>query len=308
MSLFGSSGGTTFAEVVAEYLARYEERDPSPAEATMVKKRWLLNDLTIPVIGHMSIDKITSLDILALLKSVETSGRRETAQRMRSEISAVFRHAVTTLRCESDPTWVLRDAITPPKRTSHAAITDEVELGRLMTAIDECDGWWSLRLLLQFCALTFPRPSEARKSLWEEYDLKEMVWTIPAARTKARREHKVPLSRQAIAILEQAREFNPYSDVVFPSIRTTTQFLSENAMNSAIRRMGYTKEEHTAHGFRSSASTILNRKKFDPEVIELQLAHVEGSVRRIYNRDYRWEERVKLMQSWANLLDTFRLL
>ena len=308
VSHLGSSGGTTFREVSEEYLARFKERDPTPADATMVKKRWLLNDLTVPVMGHMPIETITSLDVLALLKSVEASGRRETAQRMRSEISAVFRHAVTTLRCESDPTWVLRGAIAPPKRTSHPAITEEAEFGRLLTAIDELDGWWSLRLLLQFCALTFPRPTEARKSLWAEYDLKEKVWTIPAARTKSRREHKVPLSRQALAILEEARTFNPYGDYVFPSIRTNRQCMSENAMNSALRRMGYAKHEHTAHGFRSSASTILNRKKFDAEVIELQLAHIEGSVRRIYNRDHRWEERVKLMQSWANLLDTFRLL
>lgn len=298
----------TFESICDEYLERLEELDPPLAPITISKKRWILKEIACPEIGKRPIAEIKAAELLVILKRLEKAGKRETARRARSTISAVFRHAITTLRAEHDPTYVLRDAILPPKVTHMAAIVNEADFGNLMASIDEYTGWPVLRNCLRFTAYTFCRPGEVRLSKWPEFDLKEKVWEIPAARMKMRRTHHVPLSPQALDILTEMKEMDPTSEWVFPSLRTNEKPLSENAMNSALRRMGYTKEEMTSHGFRSSASTILNGRGFDPEVIEMQLSHVdEDVVRRTYNRNRFWDERVKLMHRWANIVDSLAL-
>jgi integrase len=297
---------STFRLVAEDYLARMEGN--SAAEATLDKNRWLLLDLAKPI-GDRPISEITPAELLDMLKHIEKSGRRESARRLRGVVGSVFRYAIVTLRATADPTTALRGALLTPKVTPRAAILDERKLGGLMLAIDAYDGWPTITAALKFLALTCARPGEVRGARRGEIDLDKACWKIAAERTKMRRPHDVPLSRQAIVVLRDIWPLSDGGDLVFPSVRSHDRPLSENAMNSALRRMGYSQEEMSAHGFRSSASTILNGRDFKPDVIEAALGHQdENSIRRAYNRASYWAERVELMQTWADLLDGFRKL
>ena len=294
----------TFGAIAAELLGNKEANNA--AHATMSKNRWLLEHLAAPLTNR-PIAEITAVEILHLLKQIEKSGRRETARRLRGAIGSVFRYAVVTLRATGDPTAVLQGALLAPKVKHHAAITDERELGGLLRTIDDYDGWPTLGAALKFCALTFARPGEVRGALRKEFDFDKAVWHVSPERTKMRRQHDVPLSRQAIEVLRDVWPLSDHGELVFPSIRSNRKPLSEAALNSALRRMGYSKYEMTAHGFRSTASTILNARGFNPDVIEAALGHQDqDEMRRIYNRAKYWPERIKLMQDWADLLDEFR--
>ena len=252
------------------------------------------------------ITAITPAEILVLLQRIEKTGRRETARRLRGTIGSVFRLAIVTLRATNDPTFALRGALLRPNVQHRAAITDERELGALMRSIDEYDGWPTLRAALQLVALTMMRPGDVRHMCRSEIVFPKAVWHIPAERMKMRRPHDVPLSDQALTVLRGIWELSD-GQLVLPSIRSFSKPLSENALNSALRRMGYAQDEMTAHGFRSSASTILNERGCDPDVIEAALAHEdEDNVRRAYNRAKYWPQRVKLLQEWADLLDEFK--
>ena len=296
----------TFGAVAAEYLANLEAQ--GAAEATKNKNRWMLEDLAAPL-ARRPIAEIVPAEILEVLRRIEKSGRRETARRLRGVMGSVFRHAIVTLRATNDPTVALRGALLRPNVQHRAAITDEVQLGGLLRSIDEYDGWPTLRAALQLLALTMTRPGDVRGMRRSEVDLEKAVWRIPAERMKMRRPHDVPLSKQAVKILKDIWSLSDGGDLVLPSIRSSDKPLSNNALNSALRRMGYTKEEVTAHGFRSAASTILNERGVSPDVIEAALAHQdENGIRRIYNRATYWPERVKLLQDWANMLDEFRKL
>jgi integrase len=226
---------------------------------------------------------------------------------LRGVIASVFRLAIVTLRAETDPTLPLQGALQPPKVIGRAAIVDEKKFGQLLVTIDDYDGWPTLKAALQFLALTCVRPGEVRGATRNELDRKKAVWRIPAERMKMRAPHDVPLSKQALLVLEEVWPLSEYGDLVFPSIRSTKRPLSENAMNAALRRMGYGKDEVTAHGFRVTASTILNARHYDPDVIEAVLAHQDKNpIRRTYNRATYWEQRVTLMQDWADLLDALK--
>jgi len=186
---------------------------------------------------------------------------------------------------------------------------NEKRLGWLMNAIDEYDGWPTLRSAMLFTALTACRPGEVRQAEWSEIDLPQRTWIIPEARTKVRKQHFVPLSDQSVVVLTEIKRFSGQSRLVFPSIRSDERPISENAMNSALQRMGVVPAEHTPHGFRSSFSTILNERGEDSEIVEMCLAHVgTDKVRKIYNHAVKWPERTALMQKWANLLDEFRAM
>ena len=189
-----------------------------------------------------------------------------------------------------------------------AAVTDEKQLGILWQQIDDHDGWPVLRSALKFLVLTFQRPGDIRHLHRAEIDFDKKVWHIPAERMKMRRPHDVPLSRQAIKVLQEVWPLNENCELVFPSLRSHKKPLSENAFNSVLRNLGYTKDQATAHGFRSSLSTIANERSLArSEVIEVALAHLdEDEVRRAYNRALYWKERVALMQDWADLLDSLR--
>ena len=296
----------TFGAIAAECLANMEAI--GAAQSTISKNRWMLNDLAAPL-ANRPIAEIVPAEILDVLKRIEKSGRRETARRLRGVMGSVFRHAIVTLRANNDPTVVLRGALLSPNVKHRAAITDEKQLGGLMRSIDEYDGWPTLRAALQLLALTMTRPGDVRCMRRSEINFDKAVWRIPAERMKMRRPHDVPLSSQALKILRDIWSLSDHGDLVLPSIRSVKKPLSDNAMNSALRRMGYTKEEVTAHGFRATASTILNERGFNPDVIEAALAHQdENDIRRAYNRATYWPERVKLLEAWANLLDEFRAL
>ena len=283
-------------------------KENGAAESTLNKVRWLLLDLAAPLIKR-PIAEITPAEILLILKRYEKSGRRETARRLRGVIGKVFRIAVATLRAPTDPTYALQGALLAPVVHHRPAITDERQLGGLMASIDEYDGWPTLKTALLFLALTMARPGEVRYLRRSEIIWPKSTWRIPAERMKMRRPHDIPLSRQALAVLRDIWDASENDALVFPSIRSTRKPLSENAMNSALRRMGYTKHEMCAHGFRSSASTILNERGYDPDVIEVALAHQdEDETRAAYNRARYWPQRVTLLQDWADLLDEFKVL
>jgi integrase len=294
----------TFGLVAAEHIARMEAN--GAAKATIEKTRWLLEDLAAPI-SDRPISDIVPAEILDLLKKIELSGRRETARRLRGVIGSVFRLAIVTLRAEQDPTTALRGALLAPRSSGRAAIVDERQFGALLRAIDDYDGWPTLSAALKFLILTCVRPGEVRAARRAEFDLDKAVWRIPAERMKMRQPHDVPLSRQALAVLASVWPLSEGGSLVFPSVRSNEKPLSENAMNSALRRMDYSKDEVTAHGFRVTASSILNARGLDPDVIEAVLAHQDqNAIRRAYNRASYWDQRVVLMQQWADLLDEFR--
>jgi integrase len=296
----------TFAAIVEEHLKTLENNHA--ASATISKTRWLLQDLAAPL-AKRPIAQITPAEVLVILKKIELSGRRETARRLRGALSTVFRLAIATLRATNDPTFALRGALSPPIIVHRPAITDESELGALMLSIDEYDGWPTVRAALHLVALTMTRPGEVRHMQRSEIIWPKAMWRIPAERMKMRQPHDVPLSRQALAVLRHVWSLSEGNALVLPSVRSAIKTLSENAMNSALRRMGYAKDEICTHGFRSAASTILNERGFDRDVIEAALAHQdEDQIRAAYNRAKYWPQRVKLMQDWADLLDEFRRL
>ncbi len=296
----------TLGAIADEYLDHL--RESGRAVTTMEKNTWLLNDLAAPF-RKRPIKDINAAEILALLRKVEKTGRRETARRLRGTLGSVFRYAIATLRAEHDPTFALRGVLLKPVVTHRSAITDEAKFGALLLAIDEYDGWPTIRAAVKFLALTMARPGDVRFMRRSEVNFVKATWSIPAGRMKMRRPHNVPLSTQALEILKDIWELSKDDGYVFPAIRSASKPLSEVAMNSALRRLGYSKEEMCAHGFRSSASTILNERGFNPDVIETSLAHQDqNSIRRAYNRATYWPERIKLMQSWADMLDEFKRL
>lgn len=300
------SAANTFGAIAEEYIEKLA--DEGAAESTVSKNKWLLLDLASPL-SKRPIAEILPAEILDLCKRVEKSGRRDTARRLRGTIGSVFRYAVVTLRAQGDPTYALRGALKKPDTKHYAAVTDELKLGALMVNIDQYDGWPTLRAALLLQALTMARPGDVRHMRKSEIIFPKSLWRIPAERMKMRRPHDVPLSRQALAVIRDMWDLTQGNGLLLPSIRSNVKPLSENAMNSALRRMGYRKDEATAHGFRTSASTILNERGFNPDVIEAALAHEEeDEVRAAYNRTTYLRERTTLMQTWADLLDEFRQL
>ena len=297
---------TTFLLVAEEYLQLAYDREL--ADATMRKKIWHVHTLA-EAIHQRPINEITAAEILHLLKKVEHSGRRETAKKLRGTLSGIFRLAVVTLRADNDPTAVIKGALLPVKVTNRAAIIDEDVFGQFLRDLDAYTGAGVIKDAILFQILTMTRPGEARGAKQAEFDLEAATWCVPADRMKMRRDHVVPLAKQARELVARNWIDVDGVELIFPSLNSNRKWLSENAFNSAMRRMGYSKEEVTAHGFRSTASTILNNRGFDGDVIEAALAHQDkNSIRRTYNRTTYWEQRVELMQTWADLVDGFRSL
>ena len=300
----GTKTRITFKTVAEEYYHSLEERELAPA--TLRKKRWHIDDLAKPL-HNRPIDQITAAELLHLLKPIEKSGRRETAKKLRATISAVFRLAMVTMRAPADPSAALKDALLPPKVTGRAAITDEKEFGEFLRRLDDYTGWPVIPAAMKFQILTCTLPGEVRGAKKREFDLENRTWTVPAERMKMRREHKVPLSRQAFDIVMENWSEIEEIELILPSLVSTRKWLSENAFNTVLRRLGYSGDEVTAHGFRVTASTILNSREYNPDVVEAVLAHQDkNAIRRTYNRSTYWDQRVTLMQEWADLCDGFR--
>ena len=294
--------GQTFERIGEAFLAK--QRKERKSAATLSKTEYHLK-LANRDFGRKPITEITAPMILKTLRKVEAKGNYETAHRLRARIGSIFRYAVASGIAETDPTYALRDALIRPTRVHRAAIIEPKALGRLMREIDGFEGQATTRIALKLLAILAQRPGEIRNATWSEFDLGECIWSIPAEKMKMRRDHNVPLPRQAVALLEELKTFNNAGDYLFPSLRTWTRPMSENTLNAALRRMGYSGDEMTAHGFRASFSTLANESGlWNPDAIERALAHVEkNEVRRAYARGEHWEERVRLADWWAGYLE-----
>lgn len=299
------SNATTFRVVAEEYLDKQKREGRS--ETTIVKNRYLLEQ-AFPAIGERPVAEIKAAEVLAILKHLERRGTLETAKRVRATIGAVIRYAIATARAESDPTTALAGAIIAPKVKHRAAILDPAELGAFLRAVDRFDGQPTTVAALRLLPMVFTRPGELRMAEWREFDLSNARWVIPAKRTKMRREHEVPLATQAVAILKELHSLTGKGRLVFPGLRTVERPISENTMNASLRRMGYSNDTVTAHGFRATASTLLNQSgKFSPDAIERALAHQDpDSVRRAYDRGAYWNERVEMAQWWGDYLERLK--
>ncbi len=297
--------GITFASQAEAFIDK--ARREGKAQATMDKTEWLLG-MANDAFGARPITDVTPPMILDCLRRVEAKGNYETARRLRSKIGAVFRYAVANGVAETDPTYALRGALIAPTVTPRAAILEPVALGGLMRAIDVFHGQVTTRIALQLLALLVQRPGELRHATWDEFDTDMRIWTIPAARMKMRRPHRVPLPDQAITLLEELRPLTGSGTYLFPSLRSWQRPMSENTLNAALRRIGYSSDEMTAHGFRASFSTLANESNlWHPDAIERAIAHVEkNAVRRAYDRGEHWEERVRMAAWWSNYLDELR--
>ncbi|WP_140848135.1 tyrosine-type recombinase/integrase [Sphingomonas glacialis] len=296
---------TTFKDVALEWIAKCERE--GRAEITLDKIRWLLG-MAYPLIGSHPINAISPTEALTVLRKVEAKGRYESARRMRSILSRVFRYGIATARCDRDVAADLRGALTTPKTVHHAAITDPGGVGVLLKTMDGYTGQAVTRMALRLSPHLFVRPGELRQAEWTEIDVEKALWSIPAERMKMRRSHKVPLSRQALSMIEELREISGHRQYLFPCMGSPRRPMSENGVNQALRRLGYETGEMTAHGFRAMAATLLNEMgRWNPDAIERQLAHQEvSSVRRAYARGEYWDERVAMMQHWSDYLDGLR--
>ena len=299
-----AAAATTFALVAEEVIAKREREGLAPA--TAVKLRWYAS-----LLGKMSarpVAEIEAFELLEPLRKIEASGRYETAVNTLAFAGRVFRYAVATGRARRDVAADLRGALTTPKVTHHAAIIDAEGAGRVMRSIQVYTGQRVTRLALAMMAHTFPRPGELRLADWSEFDLDAATWRIPAARTKMRKEHVIPLSHQVLAFLEQLRAMTSGEGLAFRSFRNPRKPLSENTLNVALRGMGYAADEMTSHGFRAMASTLLNESgKWNPDAIERALAHGDSdTVRGAYHRGLHWAERVQMMQWWSDYLEELR--
>lgn len=300
------SSSNTFAVLAEEYIETKMVRE-GMADRTVTKTRYLLGKLQA-AIGNMPIDAVDPQMLLAALKKLEAAGTYETAKRCRAFASRVFRYAVITGRATYDPAAVLQGALITPKARHFAAILDPEKFGQLLRAIDGYDGHPVTQYALKVAPHVFVRPGELRQADWNEINLEEAIWTIPAAKMKARKPHAVPLSRQVIASLKELHDLTGPDGFIFPSIRSWKRPMSDNTLNAAFRRMGFPKDEVTAHGLRSTASTLLNESgRWDPDAIERALAHGDSNaVRGAYHRGTYWKERVKMAQWWSDYLDSLK--
>jgi integrase len=299
------SAANTFSALAEELIAKREREGLK--DVTNGKARWLLS-LLAAEIGARPIAEIEAYELLDVLKKVEASGRLETAKRLLAFASRVFRYSVATTRAKRNIAADLQGALTAPRVKHHAAIVDPKGVGALLRAIEGFDGqpvtMWALRLAPH----VFVRPGELRQAEWSELDLDGAVWRIPGRRMKMKKEHVVPLSTQAVAILTEAQGLTGGGRFVFPGQRTPKRPMSENTLNAALRRLGYGTDEMTSHGFRSTASTLLNESgKWSVDAIERALAHGDtDNVRAAYHRGAHWQERVQMAQWWSDYLDGLR--
>lgn len=293
------AAGATFEEIGKEWQEKRKQEDLSGS--TYRKDKQMLDHHAYPAIGDRPIATITAPEILVLLRRVEAKDAIHTAHRLRSTISRVFRYAIATGRAERDPAADLVGALVTKKAVHHPALFDPKEIGELVRAMS---GYGSpmLRIALLMQIHTFTRPGELRKAEWAEFD--PDMWTIPEGRMKMRRRHLVPLSPQVQELLAELRPITGHSKYLFPSPNSHRKPISDMTMNAALRRLGYTGDVVVAHGFRRTASTILNESGlWSEDAIEKQLAHESGSVRAIYNAAQYLPERIRMMTWWSSWLD-----
>lgn len=260
-----------------------------------------------PWLGSRPVADISSPELLSILRKIESKGIGETAHRAKQNCGQVFRYAIATGRAERDPSADLRDALTPVNHGRMATITDPKKIGGLLRAIDGYEGTPVAKCALKLAPLVFVRPGELRHAEWSEIDFDACEWRIPAGKMKMKAPHFVPLSSQSLTVLKEILPITGEGRYVFSSVRTSSRPMSENTVLAALRRMGYTKDEMSGHGFRAMASTILHEQGWPSDVIERQLAHAErNSMKAAYNYAQHLPERRKMMQKWADYLDELK--
>jgi integrase len=303
---------STLAIIAEEYLlsrenpAKNDKRAPLSAQ-TIGKQRYFLETFVLPSLGSVPIGQITVPELFAVLKKLDDRGVYETRKKTQELCGKIWRYAVVSGRAPRDITPDLRGAFLAARSQPHAAITSPGRIGELLRSIDGYTGQPTTVLALKLSPYVFVRPSELRCAKKCEFDLERDEWRIPPERMKTRNPHIVPLATQAVAILTEAFELNPHSAFVFPNVRTPHRPMSNNTINGALRALGFGEKEMTGHGFRTMASTSLNELGVHPDVIELQLAHLErNNSRRPYNHATRLPDRRKMMLVWAFILDRLR--
>jgi integrase len=294
----------SFETIAKEWLSRQTHR----ADATRNKSEWLLS-FAIADFGKRPIREVTSGMVLNTCRHHESQDKLETAHRIKQKCSQVFRYAISTQRLESDPTRDLRGALKEVQTQHRAAITDPVQIAALLKEIDSYQGRLVVKYAMQFQALVFVRPGELRSAKWADIDMKDAEWRYipPKTRNQTQVELIVPLSRQAIAILEHLMPITGANEYVFHSTGKT-RYLSESAILNALRKMGYGGDVMTGHGFRAMAKTVmLEVLKMPDHYIEMQLGHkVRDPNGAAYNRTKFLEDRKLMMQTWADYLDELR--
>jgi integrase len=298
-------GVETFEFVAHEWLEKFKHTWKSGYAEELLSR--LERDL-VPWMGQRPISEIKPPELLTVLRRIESRGALETAHRIKTLAGQVFRYAIATGRAERDPSADLKGALPPVKVTHLAAITDPKEVGPLLRALDGYEGHFPTKCALRLSPYVFARPGELRHMEWVEIDLGNALWMIPAEKMKGKKSHLVPLCRQSVQILTELRPMTGISKYVFPSPRTLSRPMSENAVIAALRRMGYEKGVMTGQGFRAMARTILDEVlEFPVDVIEHQLAHtVRDPLGRAYNRTTHLPARRDMMQKWADYLDELK--
>lgn len=294
------AGADTFAALANEWRERFAT-DWSTAYREKIDS--IFNDL-LPWIGGRKVATLTAPDLLPVIRRIEARGALETAHRALNTTGRILRYAIATGRAERDVAADLRGALPAVRNRHFPTITDPLEIGALLRAIDAYSGIFTVKQALKLAPHLFVRPGELRQAEWPEFNLDTAEWRIPAFKMKMRQEHLVPLSRQALTLLTELHALTGCRRYLFPNLRTPSQPLSNVALLQALRRMGYDKETMVAHSFRSMASTVLNEQGWHHDAIERQLAHSErNAIRAAYNRAEHLPERRRMMQAWSDYLD-----
>ena len=289
----------SFADVTRQWLDSIAHLTTA---TTHIKKTSRIERLALPALGDMPIKAIKSSDVLMALKPLIDKSQLETAHRLHSEISAIFTYAIVHNFTDYDPAQPVTKQIPAQKVKHRAAIIDPKQVAQLLRDISNYQGTFVVQLAFRLSPLLFQRPGEIRQMLWTDVDLVAREWRPYVSKTDFH--HIVPLSTQAITILEEIRPLTGNGRYVFPSSRGNGRPMSDNTIRTALKFLGYDSDVMTAHGFRTTASTLLNEQGWSADAIERQLAHApRDQVRAAYNRAQYLEERRKMMQSWADYLD-----
>ncbi len=298
-----AENANTFKAVAVEW-AEQRKKKWTPYYARQVDR--FLNTDVYPYIGTLPIRNVTAAHLLEIVKRIEKRGAETVALVVRQWCSAIFRYAVATLRADHDPAATLKGAIHRPKVEHHKPLSRE-QVATFVKALDDYGGYRTTVIALRLMLLTFVRTVELRAAQWAEIDLDRAEWRIPAERMKMREPHFVPLSHQAVELLRELNTYTGGRDFLFPNYRSPRACMTPTTLNRALERMGFNGKDSigfSAHGFRATASTILNEMGFRPDVIERQLAHKErNKVRAAYNQAEYLEERRAMMQQWADYLN-----
>lgn len=300
-----TSAENSLKAVAEEWYAEFKDSwKPKHAKHTWAR----LEKNIFPYLGSRPIGDIKPLELLQVIKKISARGALEQAHRVTQICSGVFRYAVANGKAEGDITRDLRGAIPPHKKKHFPTIIVPEKVGALMRAIDGYEGTFVVASALRIAPRVFVRPGELRWATWSEFKLEKGEWRIPGERMKMEEQHIVPLSKQVVAILEKLREVTGDDKFLFPGLRKKEQPISDAAVNAALRRLGYEKEEFTGHAFRSMASTLLNELGWNRDAIERQLAHAErDNIRASYNFAEFLPERRRMMQAWSDYLDELKV-